>query len=367
MLESKLNPKEIYKILIAHMSRGGCKENFLGDLKLSEVAFANSLIDNEFPVLYYEMYLQGKPRTDFHVSISGKSIHTCNNFPANLGGGGYEKVFEWYKNTPGRGSLIFSYDVSEGRTDSHTAHIFFELPFTYVKEYFKVMGSEESAEYLKEFELRVPKGWEHTYYGLFKGRAASPVRIDYFVNEDLQKIYAEDISIFGAHLKNLGFNAVNEEFLQRCKEMANLPFQMELQFNVLGVNKLDSTISVSSTLTPNVFGQDTSFRIRELFSEGGNGYDLMKKIESWGLSDSRWQYIKAVSFNKYLRLGKLSLHISNLPIFLKVRWREGNMLDAKLYFIAFAKDESKNELYKNFYPKTARKPDGMNRHLTFAV
>ena len=340
LFESKLNPKEIYKILITHMSRNGCKENFVGDLKLSEVAFANSLIDDAFPILYYEMHLQGKPRTDFHVSISGKSIHACNNFPANLGGGDYEKVFEWYKNTPGHRDLIFSYDVSEGRTDSHTLHMFFELPFTYIKEYFKVMGSEESTEYLKEFELRVPKDWSHIYYGLFKGRAASPVRLDYFVNEEQQRIYAEDISIFGAHLKNLGFNAVNEEFLQRCKEIANLPFQMELQFNVLGVNKLDSTIGVSSTLAPsNAFCQRNSVQVRELFSEGGNGYDLMKKIESWGLSDSRWQYIKAVSFNKYLRLGKVSLHILNLPIFLKVRWREGKMLDAKLYFIASAEEE----------------------------
>ena len=115
---------------------------------------------------------------------------------------------------------------------------------------------------------------------------------------------------------------------------------MELQFNVLGVNKLDSTIGVSSTLVPsNAFGQQTSSQIRELFSEGGKGYDLMKKVESWGLSDSRWQYIRAVSFNKYLRLGNVSLHISNLPIFLKVRWREGKMLDAKLYFIASAEKE----------------------------
>ena len=336
MFESKLKPQEIYKILIAHMSRNGCKENFLGDLKLSEEAFANSLLDDVFPTLYYEMHLQGKPRTDFHASIRGDSIRNCKKFPANLGGGGYEKVFEWYKTTAGH-KLIFSYDISEGRTDSHTAHMFFELPFPHIKEYFKVMGSEESAEYLKEFETHVPKGWYHTYYGLFKGRPDSPVRIDYFVNEEQQKIYAEDISIFGDHLKNLGFNAVNKEFLQRCSEIAKLPFQMELQFNVLGVNKIDSTIGISSTLvSSNAFGEQTAAQIRKLFDEGSAGYDLMKKVESWGLSDERWQYIKAVSFNKCLRLGKVSLYISNLPIFLKLRWRESKPLDAKLYFIALA-------------------------------
>lgn len=338
----ELTEQEIYKILIAHLARGERKTNFFGDLTLSEKAFANSLIDSRFPNIYYEIYLQGEPRTDMHVSVASESIHACGDIPPKLGGGGYEKFFAWYKTTPGMRALHFAYDLSEKRTDSHGIQLFFELPFPEVKEYFRIMGSEASAEYLREFVARAPEGWRPNYFALLQGRPGAPVRIDYFVKKERQEIYAEDIGAFGEDLKSAGFYAVNDEFLRFCGEIAGAPFPMELQFNVLGGGKVDSTIGVSAALAPSALGlhqsgRTTFLQTRESFSEGGAACHLLQRAEMWGLSDSRWRYARDLIFYKHLSLGGVHVYLFSVPVFLKVRWRGGKPFDAKLYDIAGAR------------------------------
>lgn len=341
----ELTELDIYKILIAHLARGERKTKLFGDLKLSEKAFANSLIGSEFPNIYYEIYLQGEPRTDMHVSVDSESIHACRNIPPQLGGGGYEKFFAWYKTTRGMRALHFAYDLSEKRTDSHGIQLFFELPFSEVKEYFRIMGSEASAEYLREFQARAPEGWSPTYFALLQGRPGSPVRIDYFVKKERQEIYAKDINAFGEDLKSVGFDAVSDEFLRFCDEIAKAPFPMELQFNVLGGGKMDSTIGVSATLAPAALGlhqsgQPTFLQTRESFSEGGAAFQLLQRAEAWGLSDRRWRYAKDIIFHKRLSFGGANVFLFSVPVFLKVRWRRGKPLDAKLYDIAGARQDS---------------------------
>jgi len=337
----ELTQQEIYRILIAHLARGERKTEFFGDLTLSEKAFANSLIADDFPTLYYEIYLQGEPRSDMHVSVSSESVHACENIPPHLGGGGYEAFFAWYKTTPGRRMLHFAYDLSEKRKDSHGIQLFFELPFSDVKEYFRIMGSGASAEYLREFGARAPKGWNPSYFALLQGRPGSPVRIDYFVRKERQELYAKDIDVFGEDLKSVGFDAVNDEFLGFCVEIAKAPFPMELQFDVLGGGKVDSTIGISATLTPAVLGlpqpdRPTFAQARENFSEGGAAYHLLQRAQAWGLSDSRWRYARDIIFYKRLSLGGANVFLYSVPVFLKVRWRGGKPLDAKIYDIAGA-------------------------------
>lgn len=337
----ELTQQEIYKILIAHLARGERKTEFFGDLALSEKAFANSLIANEFPTIYYEIYLQGEPRTDMHVSVASESVHACGNIPPHLGGGGYETFFAWYKTTPGRRTLHFAYDLSEKRTDSHAIQLFFDLPFSDVKEYFRIMGSGASAEYLREFAELAPKGWRPSYFALLQGRPGSPARVDFFVRKERQEIYAKDIAVFGEDLKSAGFDAVNDEFLRICGEIARAPFPMELQFNVLEGGKADSTIGVSATLAPAALGLRQTDRpalvqIRESFSEGGAACHLLQRAEAWGLSDRRWRYARDIIFYKRLSLGGANVFLLSVPVFLKVRWREGKPLDAKMYDIARA-------------------------------
>lgn len=337
----ELTQQGIYRILIAHLARGKRKTEFFGDLTLSEKAFANSLIDNGFPTIYYEIHLKGRPRTDMHVSVSSKSIHACETIPPHLGGSGYEEFFAWYKTTTGRRTLHLAYDLSEKRTDSHGIQLFFELPFSDVKEYFRIMGSEVSAEYLREFEARAPKGWRPIYFALLQGRPGSPVRIDYFVRKERQEIYARDINVLGEDLKSVGFYAVNDEFLYFCSEIAKAPFPMELQFNVLGGGTVDSTIGVSATLMPTVLGlrrpdNPTFAQTVESFSEGGAAYRLLQRVETWGLGDSRWRYAKDIIFYKRLSLGGANVFLFSMPVFLKVRWHEGKSFDAKIYDIATA-------------------------------
>ena len=203
------------------------------------------------------------------------------------------------------------------------------------------MGSEASAEYLRECVARTPKGWRPSYFALLQGRPGSPVRIDYFVRKERQEIYAKDINAFAEDLKSLGFDAVNDEFLRVCCEFAKAPFPMELQFNVLGGGKTDSTIGVSATLAPAALGlrqpdRPTFLQTKETFSEGGAASHLLQQAQTWGLSDSRWRYARDIIFYKRLSFGGANVFLYSVPVFLKVRWREGRPLDAKIYDLAGA-------------------------------
>ena len=139
---------------------------------------------------------------------------------------------------------------------------------------------------------------------MLTSRADKPLRIDIYTSRAIKETYAKDISLFARHLKDVGFSAVSDTFLERTKELAAMPFVMELQFDVLPDG---STISTSCSFgkfpkerqeipagdiaehmenAQVVFCNISAAELKKEFAQGEVAA-LMEKIQNWGLADER--------------------------------------------------------------------------------
>jgi hypothetical protein len=60
----------------------------------------------------------------------------------------------------------------------------------------------------------------------------------------------------------------------------------------------------------------------------------MARLEAQGLADTRWRALEETAFAQKLTFRQESCLIFCAPVFVKVRWRGGEPLDAKTYLMA---------------------------------
>jgi len=351
-----MKPIDIFDIICSHAARHGRDEKLFGkNFPLAREAIAHSLAGTHFSENWFEVPLLGAPRFDLHVVLSYETIKARKTLPADLIDGDFNAEFELYadKKYGGYGYAI-AFDISEGKTKSHALHLLDTAPFYDVEKFFEAVGSRKAAEHFLNFVERMPKGWHVWYYGLLTSRADKPLRIDIYTSRAVKEAYAKDISLFARHLKDVGFSAVSDTFLARTKELAAMPFVMDLQFDVLPDGSTGSTISTSFSFgkfpkerkeipagdiaehmenAQVVYCNISAAELKKDFSQGEVAA-LMEKIQSWGLADERWHLLPEATFIKRLSLGAVSLEIVNRPRYLKLRYKEGKPFDAKVYFQA---------------------------------
>lgn len=352
-----MKPIDIFDIICSHAARHGRDEKLFGkNFPLAREAIAHSLAGTHFSEIWFEVPLLGAPRFDLHVILSDETIKASKTLPADLIDGDFNAVFELYEGKKKYGGYRYAltFDISEGKTKSHTLHLLATAPFYDVENFFEAVGSRKAAEHFLNFIERAPKDWHVWYYGLLTARANKPLRVDFFVSRAVKEAYAKDISLFARHLKDIGFSAVSDTFLARTRELAAMPFAMELQFDVLPDGSTGSTISTSCSFgkfpkerkeipagdiaahmenMQVIFCSSSAAEIKRDFSQGEVAA-LMEKIQSWGLADERWHILSEATFTKCLSLGPVSLEIVNRPRSVKLRYKEGEPFDAKVYFQA---------------------------------
>ena len=60
----------------------------------------------------------------------------------------------------------------------------------------------------------------------------------------------------------------------------------------------------------------------------------MQHVEEWGLADERWRLLADTAFAKQIKFSGESALIYCFPAFIKLRWRNGEPIDAKAYLMA---------------------------------
>ena len=330
-----LDRHQLFDITYALAARDG-RENVLfgAELPRAREAFARSLACDAFPELWFEIPLLGEPWFDFHALTSVKDLHPGMQFdPATTGN--HPEAFEWFANQSARNvrQLALSWDI--GSSNSATSAI--QLLITSTSGYETTCGFLEAAHRqdavpaYRRFVKRLPQHWFACYTGVFPGRLGDNLRIECIPSTELQRAYADDASLLEAHLRQVGFRDFDSTLIPRCQLMAQTPFQFELQFNV------DTTGSATSTLGASIrfaMPSDCNSDSRQPYDQNGAAGEFMSQVESWGLADSRWRLLKGTIFAKRATLNDVSNTLYCYPTFIKLRWRDGQPLDAKAYLIA---------------------------------
>lgn len=324
---------DIYDAIYTLAAGEGCEQVLFGDCSvLAREAFHRSSASGGFPMLWFEIPLTGKPRFDLHVALSRKSLRTGARYRPGAGEG-YDELLRWFaEDEVGGNGLAFAFDVSEGRIDDPAVHVNVNnAPLADMARFFDLAAGNGAYERYANFENCLPHGWRVWYAGFHPGRPGSPVRVDCFVDAACEASYAADVELLGRDLRACGFTCAGPALHDLATPILQSPFDLELQFDVMHDGTLGPTLGISAS-----FPRLAATSMRELFGDGGEVANLMGAVEGMGLADGRWRHVPDALFASLVKVGDVGLALYCMPTFVKLRMRDGEPLDAKVYLQAGA-------------------------------
>ena len=319
----------IYDLIYALAAKDGREEILFGkSAAAGREAFVRSITGEVFPEMWFELPLLGEPWFDVHVpaehyDVAGKQV----SYPGQ--GGVYAKALEWFAAQPEHTvrQLFLSYDSSTGDLDHPAVQLLLNGRGTSVPHAFlEAVDRADLCDAYGAFVGRIPPAWYACYVGVFPGRVGRDgtpwLRVECLVDEERQRVYAQDAEALRKDLEQTGLSCVNDELLECIQTFARASFKLEFQFNVDEQGRALPILGASLRFDADTWSDASS--MLELAR-------LMAQVQEWGLADDRWHALAQVPFAKRVTRGDEFIKIFCFPAFVKLRWRDGEPLDAKAY------------------------------------
>ena len=326
----------LFDILYALAARDGREAALFGSSRpFAQMAFAHSMACEEFPEVWFEIPLVGDPWFDLHLLASQDSLHPDATFSADETGG-YPGAFAWFAKQRGVRQLALSWDTGKGNVVTPAVQVLVANHDPEIScAFLRAAGRDDLQDAYRAFVERKPDTWFACYTGAFPNREHDFVRVECIVDDLSQRAYAEDAALLEAHLRQAGVRELGETVIPRCQAFARFSFPIEFQFDVMPDGTLGSTFGISARFACPP-GEDDWLP----FEPDGEAGALVEQVEEWGLTDDRWRLLADTIFAMRVSRGGRSCMLFNYPAFVKLRWRDGEPLDAKAYLLAGLQDES---------------------------
>ena len=294
------------------------------------------LIGAEFPDVYLEHPLAGKPFLDVTVLYRGLEPGMR---VASAAAGEHGALLDWFAGAQGEYEGItwgFELDTSKETLPEAAVHFQPRAHVELVRPFCEVIGKPECADLYLDLAARMPAGWPLSFFGMFRGRAGSPMRVCGYLDRAEMPLCAEDPQHLVAVFDAIGFSAYDDAVLAQVSAiMGTAPGTVDFQFDVYPDGSLGETFAIDVQ-----FGIEQPEAVRETFSNGA-GAHVMGLLEEWGAADGRWRLGAQAAFARALPVeleggepGRFAFTL--MPQWAKVRWTNCKLQTAKLYHLAHA-------------------------------
>ena len=323
----------LYNIIYALAARGGRQDALFGQCApLARDAFSRSLVASAFPELWFELPLLGDPWFDLHCGTWRRDLPDDAGLLSKSSFANPGALAWFFEQGGGARQLFCSWDVSSGDISWPATQLLVrDNSPQVVGGFLTAAGKPDAAPSYQAFFERLPQGWFACYIGVFPSRPGFNLRVECIPAPQLQRAYAQDPRLLREHLQQVGVREFGDTLVERCCELAASPYQLEFQFDVDEQGAAEQTFSAS-------------LRFASLSDKGGEPglpYDqdgaagqVMQKVEAWGLADKRWRLLADTMYAQRVSFGGDTCRLFCHPAFVKLRWRDGEPVDAKAYLIA---------------------------------
>ena len=294
------------------------------------------LIGEKFPEIYLEFPLAGKPFLD--VTLLYGELDEDAHIDSALAAG-CEDVISFYARERIKDESIgfgFEIDCSGPHPSAAGVHFQPRSRTELVEPFCEVAGSLGKAALYLAQDKRMPQGWPLAFFGMFRGRADSPLRVCGYLKEQERRACAADPNRLACALGQAGFTAYDETMLAQASCILGLaPADADFQLDVLGDGSLGDMFAIDVR-----FDQLSSAEVRKSFASGA-GAAIMAKLREWGIADGRAAHVADMAFTRGVNVQRddgssVPFGFSLVPGWLKVRWRGGVLQPAKMYMEASA-------------------------------
>ena len=326
-----------FEVLCLQAADEGRKDVLFGEcLDRARQAARPFMIGQEFPSVYLEFPLIGQPFLDVTALYGSLTPGTYVDSEAAAGS---EQMLDWFADACADIENVccgFELDVKDPELPRAAVHFQPRGHLELVEPFCAAIGEPKRGELYLDLAERMPQGWPLSFFGLFRGRPGSPLRVCGYLDGEETEACAKDPSRIVAAFEQVGFSAYDDTMIERmAKLMGTASRSVDFQFDIFDDGSLGETFAIDIQ-----FGIDQPETVSASFKEGP-AFRALGTLESWGAADSRWKLAADAAFarsmNVELEDGGMGRYAFTLiPQWAKARWTAKTLQPAKLYFLAHA-------------------------------
>lgn len=294
------------------------------------------LVGKTFPNVYLEHPLVGDPFLDVTILFSSIEAGTRIASPAV---GNHGALIDWYASIHDQNEDIsfgFELDTSAASMSQATIHFQPRTHRDLVRPFCELVDEPDRAGLYLSLANRMPKQWSLSYFGLFRGRTASPLRVCGYLSEHEKTACANDPSHLAAVFDEVGFLAYDDAMLRQVATLMDAaPSLVDFQLDVYPNGHIGDTLAIEVR-----FDVEQPSVVLSSF-DAGKGARVMRLLEEWGVADGRWRQATCATFARAINVEdkdavRRQLALTLMPQWAKVRWTDRKLQPAKLYHLASA-------------------------------
>ena len=337
-MRKELTFNEAMQIILLHAAEDGRGKILFGDsLERVERILPPFLSGDVFPHVYLEFPLLGQPSLDVSVLYRRESGRLRVNAPAAAGTGG---MLDWFAGASGNcPDICCGYELDTGlRSDPGMAAVHFQ-PRDHqklVEPFCASLGEEAQGALYLSAAKRMPAGWPLSFFGIFRGRADSALRICGYLDREEQERCAGEPGRIRSVFRELDFPGYSDEMPEQVSLLlkAAQGHAVDFQFDLQRDGKLTGKFALDVGLN-----LSTPKKLHAAFTDGEHA-KIRQLLEDWNITDSRWQTALDMCFAWKLPVEKADgssgiCRLLLLPAWIKVRWINGILQPAKMYCYAW--------------------------------
>ena len=284
-----------------------------------------------FPTLYLEFPLAGDPFLD--VTALYGEIEPGTRFRSEAAAG-TERMIDWFAQTAAQyDGLCFGFELDAGRDAAAPAAVHFQhlSRIGLAQEFCESLGEPAAGQLYTDLAARMPEGWPLAFFGLFRGRPGSPLRVCGYLDRDEKQRCAEDPSRLAEAFRQVGFRAYDDRMLRQAAALlAAAPGSADFQFDIFPDGTPGETFAIDACL-----GLKRSEVQKSSFTDGACA-ECMELLASWGAADDRWRPAAGTCLSRGMPVedeaGRAKIYaLTVCPKWVKARWRGTVLQKAKLY------------------------------------
>ena len=333
----RMSHYDAYQVLLLQAADDGRKETLFGPSFDRARAMAEPYtIGERFPSVYLEFPLCGTPFLD--VTFLYNELNQEDRIQAPTAPN-VEALLAWWKTLEQEETKIsFGFELDTKDEVMHEAAIHFQPRDRrgLVRPFLEAIGESERADLYLNQAARMPDEWSLSFFGLFRGRPNTPLRICGYLSSEEMGACANDPQRVAATFDKIGFRAYDQRLVDDVVRLFSAkPNAGDFQFDVMNNGELGGTFALDIQ-----FDIQQPTEVRESF-DSGIASRVMGLLAEWGIADERAELVPQATFARSLpmerrdgTLGRYSFTL--MPQWVKVRWCDGVLQPAKMYFLATA-------------------------------
>ena len=288
-----------------------------------------------FPNLYLEFPLKGDPFLDVTALIHTVEPggHACPETVEEMA-----PVYNWVTELHAADPRIcfgFELDATTAASGPAAVHFQHHEKLHLAREFCERMGDPDAGKLYLDLAERMPAGWSPAFFGMFRRRPDSPLRVcGYLSREEITRC-AEHPAHLEAVFRQIGFSAYDDQMLKAVSAWLGTVRNADYQIDVWPDGTLGEVFAID--------GSAGSLREQEMKAsfDGGDFARMMTLLESWGAADGRWRLAEDMTLtrgfpaedeNGNSRLFAMVVQMN----WVKARWRAAVLQNAKCYCRAWA-------------------------------